>query len=181
MLFRSETTPVRLIPLKLYISAQNGRQHLLAFCEDTNCFRSYRLDYLANIRLEDTVCKNFDTLRTDLQNAEAHIWGVNCKSDLRQTEHVEFEIYVAEEEGFILRRLEREKRCGRIEQCDEHHYRYIADVFDTVELLPWIRTFLSRITSLNFSNKIAEQRFRADILEMYRMYGIDGGDEHDFQ
>ena len=81
----------------------------------------------------------------------------------------------------LTERLEREKRCGTVEQVDEHHYRFTAEVFDTVEMLPWIRTFICRITKMNFSNRTAENRFKADIQEMYRMYGIDGGEEHDIQ
>ena len=55
----------------------------------------------------------------------------------------------------------------------------MAEVFDTTEMLPWIRTFISRITRLNFSNRTAENKFKADIQEMYQMYGIDGGANHD--
>ena len=80
-----------------------------------------------------------------------------------------------------MRRLEREKRCGHVEKLDDSHYRYTADVFDTREMVPWIRTFICRLTWLNFSNRTVENELKADIQEMYRMYGIDGGDGHDFQ
>ena len=165
---------IRLVPLKIYISVQNGRQYLIAFNENMNRLCSYRLDYISNIRQGDA-CVDFDSRRAALAKAEAHMWGVICRS-VDRYEHVEFEIRVAADEQFIVRRLEREKRCGRIEKIDAAHYRYTADVFDTNELVPWIRTFISRITRLNFSNRAVENRFRADIREMYRMYGIDGGD-----
>ena len=38
-----------------------------------------------------------------------------------------------------------------------------------------------RLTRLNFSNRTVENELKAGIQEMYRMYGIDGGDGHDFQ
>ena len=152
-----EVRTLRLVPLKIYISAQNGRQNLIAYHEKSNRLNTYRLDYMSSIRMGE-VCEKFDALRRALQKAEAHMWGVNC-----------------------VRRLEREKRCGTVEQVDEHHYRFTAEVFDTVEMLPWIRTFICRITKMNFSNRTAENRFKADIQEMYRMYGIDGGEEHDIQ
>ena len=107
------------------------------------------------------------------------MWGVNCRWNIKHLEHVEFELKI--DEQFIVRRLEREKRCGYVEKLDEKHYRYTADVFDTMEMVPWIRTFLSRITRMNFSNRTVENKFKADIEEMYRMYGIDGGDIHDIQ
>ena len=109
----NEVRTVRLVPLKLYISAQNGRQNLLAFHEKANRLNSYRLDYMSNIRIEDEICEKFDALRGALSKAEAHMWGVNCKWNIKHTEHVEFEIKIEDDEQFIVRRLEREKRCGR--------------------------------------------------------------------
>lgn len=169
---------VRAVPLKIYISAQNGKQNLLAFHEETNHLNSYRLDYMSNVRFGE-VCDRFGELRNLLNNAEAYMWGVNCRTDVRDTAHVEFEIRVGEDEAFIVRRLEREKRCGHVEKIDGTHYRYSADVFDTTETLPWIRTFISRITKLDFSDREAEEKFSADVRAMYEMYGLDGGAEHD--
>lgn len=176
-----EVRTIRLVPLKIYISAQNGRQNLIAFHEKANRLNSYRLDYMSNIRIVEEICEKFDTLRDVLHKAEDHMWGVNCKWNIKHVEHVEFEMKIEDDEQFIVHRLEREKRCGRVEKIDENHYRYIADVFDTTEMLPWIRTFISRLTRMNFSNRTAENKFKDDIQEMYRMYGIDGGGDHDIQ
>ncbi|MBP3361316.1 MAG: WYL domain-containing protein [Clostridia bacterium] len=166
---------LKLVPLKIYISSQNGRQNLIAFHEKANRLNSYRLDYMSNIKQEE-VCPGFEKFRQKLSKAESHMWGVNCRQRPNALEHVEFEIKIADNEEYIIRRLEREKRCGRIEKIDEHRYLFIADVYDTAEMTPWIRTFISRITKLNFSNRTIENRFKEDILEMYRIYGLDGGD-----
>ncbi len=175
-----EVRTLRLVPLKIYISAQSGRQHLIAYYEKSRHINSYRLDYLSNIHIEGP-CESFDELREDLRKAEEYTWGVNCRFSDHSKEHVEFEIRVEPEEHFIVQRLQREKRCGQVEKIDHTHYRYVADVFDTNELLPWIRTFICRITKLNFSNRTVENRFKADILELYRMYDIDGGDKDDIR
>ena len=174
--YSKEVKTIRLVPLKIYISTQNGRQNLLAYHEKANRLNSYRLDYMSNVRIEDEACEKFDALRAALAKAENHMWGVNCKWNVKRVEHVEFEIRIEDDEQFIVRRLEREKRCGRVEKIDDNRYRYVAEVFDSTEMLPWIRTFISRITKMNFSNRNAENKFKADIQEMYRMYGIDGGD-----
>ncbi len=166
---------LRLVPLKIYISAQNGRSNLIAFHEKANRLNSYRLDYLTNIQIQEP-CPRFDDLRKALAKVEGYMWGVNCKWSLKHLEHVEFDVLVAEDEQHILHRLEREKRCGRVEQIDDQHYRFTADVFDTNEMLPWIRTFICRITRLHFSNRTAENKLKDDIQQMYRMYGIDGGE-----
>lgn len=174
-----QTRPLRLVPLRVYISAQNGRQNLIAYYEQANRLCSCRLDRMSNVRPAEP-CARFDELRAALREREAHMWGVNCRWSTRRLEHVEFEVRVAAYEPYIVRRLERERRCGRVEQVDETHWRYAADVFDTTELLPWIRTFLCRITRLNFSNRTVENRLKADIQAMYRMYGLEE-ENGDFQ
>ncbi len=176
-----EVRTFSLVPLKIYISAQNGRQHLIAYHEMSRRLGSYRLDYMSNIR-KGEVCAEFDRLKEALAASEPHIWGVSCSFSPEMTERVEFELYVGEEEGYIIRRLEREKRCGSVEKIDDNHYRYCAEVFDSNELIPWIRTFICRITKMNFSNRTVENRFKNDLLTMYRMYGLEeGGDVLDLQ
>ena len=167
---------IRLVPLKILISAQNGRQNLIAFHEKANRLNSYRLDYMSNVRLGEP-CEKYDVLRDAFCKVEEYMWGVNCKWNINRVEHVEFDVQIADDEEYIIHRLEREKRCGRVEMLDKNHYRFVAEVFDTNEMLPWIRTFISRITRLSFSNRTAENKFKADLQEMYNLYGIDGGGE----
>ena len=172
----NEPKELQLVPLKIYISTQNGRQYLLAYQEDFDRISSYRLDYLSAVRI-GAVCQQFDALRAMLCELEKHMWGVNCRLHAKHLEHVEFVVRVGSDEAYIVQRLEREKRCGTVEQIDEEHYRFTAEVFDTMEMVPWIRTFISRITRFNFSNRTVENKVREDLEKMYRMYGIDGGDE----
>lgn len=167
---------LHLVPLKIFISAQNGRQNLLAFHEKANRLNSYRLDYLSKVKPEEP-CEQFDALRGALKNVEGHMWGVNARWSLKKLERVEFEVFIGKGEEHILRRLEREKRCGRIEQIDESRYRFTAEVFDTKEMLPWIRTFVSRITRLHFSNRTVENTFKTDLQAMYRLYGLEEEEE----
>lgn len=169
------TNTLRLVPLRIYISTQNGRQHLIAYDKKSDRLKAYRLDFLSAVRTGEK-CDNFGQLRELLDKAEQHTWGVNCRRDTDSTEHIEFIVRVGENEQHIIGRLEREKRCGSVEKIDDNHYRFSADVYDVTEMIPWIRTFISRITQLNFSNRTAENRFKNDIKEMYRMYGIDGGE-----
>ncbi len=170
-----EVRTIRLVPIKVYISAQNGRQYLIALHEKTNRLNAYRMDYILSVR-EEEVCEKYDRLMNTFRQIEPYAWGVNFRWATHRMEHVEFDVTVAEGESFIIKRLEREKRCGKVEQVDEHTWRYTAEVFDTTEMLPWIRTFISRITRMNFSNRTAENQFKHDLQEMYRMYGLDGGE-----
>ena len=171
----AEVRLIRLVPIKVYISAQNGRQYLIALHEKANRLNAYRMDYILSVR-EEEICEKYDLLMKQFRKIEPHAWGVNFRWATNHMEHVEFDVTVAADESFIIKRLEREKRCGMVEQVDECTWRYTAEVFDTIEMLPWIRTFISRITRMNFSNRTAENQFKADLEEMYRMYGMEGGE-----
>lgn len=165
---------IRIIPLRVLISVQNGRQHLFAYLPEYNFFTSYRIDYLSNVKLEDPTPR-FDELRAELDRMQSKMWGVSVKRNKwgnDYLEHVEFTIKVEDNEEYIVRRLEREKRIGTVEKLDEHTYRFSADVYDTSEMIPWIRTFICRIDKMNFSNRTIENQFKKDLEAMYRMYGI---------
>ena len=165
---------IRIIPLRVLISVQNGRQHLFAYLPEYNFFTSYRIDYLSNVKLEDPTPR-FDELRAELDRMQSKMWGVSVKRNKwgnDHLEHVEFTIKVEDNEEYIVKRLEREKRIGTVEKLDEHTYRFSADVYDTSEMIPWIRTFICRIDKMNFSNRTTENQFKKDLEAMYRMYGI---------
>ncbi len=164
-------TRVKFLPLRVYISTQNGRQNLLGWHPPRNRLATYRLDNLSEIRLEE-VCPEFEELRRSLKRSERHMWGVNGRWSLQATERVEFDIRIGSGEEHVLRRLQREKRCGEIRRLDDFHYRFTAQVYDTAEMLPWIRSYLCRITRLRFSNRTAENLFKEDLRELYRMYGL---------
>lgn len=169
----------RIIPLRIFISVQNGRQHLLAYLPEFNSFQSYRVDYLSNVKLEEETPR-FDELRAQIDQMQTKMWGVSTKRNrwgVEKLEHVDFTVTVGEDEAYIVRRLEREKRIGTVEKLDEHTYRFSADVYDVSEMVPWIRTFICRITEMHFSSRTLENQFRADLETMYKMYGIGEGAE----
>lgn len=165
----------RIVPLRVLISVQSGRQHLFAYLPEFNSFNSYRIDYLSNVKLEEPTPR-FDELRAELDRMRDKMWGVSVKRNKWGTdhlEHVEFTVKVEKDEEYIVKRLYREKRIGTVEKLDEHTYRFTADVYDTSELIPWIRTFICRIVQLDFSNRTLENKFKQDLQELYRIYGME--------
>ena len=164
----------RIVPLRVFISVQNGRQHLLAYLPEYNSFTSYRVDYLSNVKLEDPTPR-FDELRAELDRMQSKMWGVSVKRNkwgVEHLEHVEFTVKVEDNEEYIVGRLEREKRVGTVEKLDENTYRFSADVYDSSEMIPWIRTFICRIVKMNFSNRSVENQFKKDLEAMYWMYDV---------
>lgn len=172
------------VPLRVMISVQNGRQYLMGYAPRFDTISTYRIDNILSVEPKE-VSESFDELRERLDGMMTHIWGVSTQNRSETSlEHVEFTVHYRSDEFFIPKRLEREKRCGTVEHLDEHTSRFFADVYDTKELIPWIRTFICRITDVQFSNKNLEKQFKNDLKQMYELYGIndqkeqEGGEEH---
>ncbi|WP_394924102.1 WYL domain-containing protein [uncultured Robinsoniella sp.] len=160
-----------LVPLQIFVSVQNGRRYLMGYSLKYRRINSYRLDYITGVKIGE-ISEDFNQLREKLAAMQKYMWGISCNR--RSTlEHVEFTISIDTGEEHILQRLEREKRCGTVQRIDQNTCRFIAEVYDTSEMIPWIRTFICRITSLNFSNRTIENQFKQDILDMYALYQIE--------
>ncbi len=180
---RNENVLLDVIPLKIFVGTQNGRNYLIAYSQRMHAIKSYRLDFISNVT-EIGDAPNFDELRGRLEEYRRHMWGINCDKRKNGLQHIEFTLCVGDREKHIFRRLEREKRCGTIEIIDEHTCKFSADVYDLSEMIPWVRTFICRITSLSMSDEALERRFKHDIKLMYQMYGINDqteGESSDIQ
>lgn len=167
----------QVIPLKIFISVQNGRQYLMTASLKNGKFNPYRIDNIISIKKGEK-CENFAELRKKLDDARKNMWGIKPYNQSEHPlEHVEFTVKYSDEEPFIHQRLEREKRCGHVEKLNKNTSKFSADVVDIQEMIPWIRTFICRITDLHFSNKALEKQFWKDIDKMYEMYDLEGGAE----
>ena len=171
---REEPRRTTVVPLRIFISVQNGRQHLLAYQYESKSITSFRIDYLSKVKAEH-IEPRFAELRDRLTEMQKKMWGVNTrrgKFGKDYLEQVSFVIKIKPGEDYIVNRLYRECRIGQVEKIDELTYRFSAEVYDTWEMVPWIRSFISKIESLNFSNRSVENRFKEDVAKMYKMYGI---------
>lgn len=169
-------TVLKAVPLKIFSSVQSGRQYLMAYMVKSRRIDPIRLDNILSV-CTDEVCCNYDIYRKKLDRRQKYIWGVNSECDAGRLEHVEFVVRYSDGEAFIHERLEREKRCGQVERIDNNSSRYTTEVYDAGELIPWIRSFICRITYICFSDKKMEEKFKKDIDYMYHMYELDGGDK----
>lgn len=163
-------------PLRIYLSVQSGRQYLMAYNPKNKRISSFRLDNILSVQ-PGVRCEQYDTYIQSFENMRRHIWGVSTASRNRGLERVEFTVRYADNEQHIHNRLSRERRCGQVEKIDYNTSRFTADVYDSKELVPWIRTFICRITDIHFSNSEVEAAFKKDLERMYGMYGLIGGDE----
>lgn len=167
---------IDILPLKIYISTQNGRRYVLGHEYARNKFNLFRLDHIETVTLQDTE-REWDEYALRAAEFERPLWGVAFHKDLH-TEHLEMTLYIEPWAGYILERLKREGRHGVIERLDDTHYRYAIEVYSAEEMLPWLRSFTGRITSLSCSNESVTKRFYDD-LETMREMCQDGGAQDD--
>ena len=145
------------VPICVMISAQSGRQYLMAYVPRFKRITSFRTDRIVSVKIND-VSERFDELRSTFEHMQQNMWGVSTQSRSRnRMEYVEFIVRYTEEEQYIPRRLEREKRCGKVERLEGGLCKFSAEVFDSSELVPWIRTFICRIVEIHFSNEELEE------------------------
>jgi hypothetical protein len=181
----SGRTQLAVVPLKIYISTQSGRQYVAAYSVLKEKIAFFRLDSIAKARALGPE-PEYGALQALLKEERPHIWGASCGQ--YQLEHIEMTVVVAPEDMHIIQRLEREKRCGHVIQAAGGgrasapdsapavggEWLFTADVYDARELIPWLRTFIGRISSLTCSNKTVERQFWMDCAAMSKMYGGDG-------
>ena len=171
---KDRITETNVIPLRVMISVQSGRQYMMAYAPYFKRITAYRLDNIVTVR-NGELADRFDELRDKLSEMQRYMWGVATDSRSgNRMEHIEFTVQYDDGEDHIPRRLEREKRIGHVEYIDEHTCHFSADVYDASELIPWIRTFICRITDISISNKTLEIQFKKDLQVMYEMYGLKG-------
>lgn len=160
-----------LFPVKLYFSTQTGRQYVYGYHYGRRRPMFYRLDSIRQIKIlgEEEQAKRYQDICTLYASK---LWGVAAGGH-HPLEHFEMDIHVEPGEDYIPGRLRREGRQGITSQVDEHTWRFSIDVYDSLEMMPWIRTFIGRIVRVNCSNPYVIQTLNDDIQEMIQMYGGD--------
>ena len=128
----------------------------------------FRLDSIRKVKAGD-IDPDPEKYEAFWKKFDSHLWGVSCGE--HTMDHIEMQVHAGPDEGFIVDRLNREKRHGSVEQVDEETWKFVADVYDASEMMPWIRTFIGRIVKLECSNAFITRLFREDLEKMRRLYG----------
>ncbi len=161
---------VTVLPLKLYVSTQGGRTYVFCYSYDRKEYLSMRVDLFHSVLVKD-LAEESGEIREQGKNVMAHMWGVVCRNT-ETYDHVAMDIYVGEDESFILRRLLREKRCGTVTKLDDQTYRFTADVYSAREMVPWLRSYFGRILRLTCSNPEVKAQLGKDLRTMKTRYVV---------
>lgn len=166
---------LRVVPLKIYVSTQTGRRYLICFSLKGFRIKSLRLDCIRSVKLLDVV-SNYSEYVKILENNSKYCWGISFGTTRKfgNFETITFTIKVnMPYESFILNRLLRECRNGRVEKVSNELYSCTIETFDIAETQNWIRSFTGRIVSIDSPNKNIINRFYNDVSRMYNLYWSD--------
>ncbi len=165
------------VPLKILVSTNTGRRYAVLYLPSYKRFNSFRLDSIKSVKVLGE-CAEYDRYAEKLENNLPKVYGVSF-GDRRDSESdggvVKITFFVDEQrEGYIVDRLNREKRGGTVEKTGDNLYTYSAEVFDANEMMTWVKTFIGRIVSFEGMPKPLEDRFKRDIIRMKKMYSEKG-------
>ena len=167
------------LPLQILSSVQTGRRYLAGYLPDYKRFNSFRLDSIKAVKPAEQA-ENYDLIREKYEKNMKKCFGVSFgeRRDSGTVTPVKLTLHIDEKtEGFVIERLEREKRCGTVEKTAENTFVFTADVFDPFEAMHWAKTFIGRIISAEGGCESAREMFRRDIYRMNKMYNGEGNDD----
>jgi hypothetical protein len=164
------------VPCKILVSVQTGRRYIgmrEEFRDGTFKFIARRLDYIKKAYIlgvekdHEDICRKFEAV---LDGA----WGVSFGADQKEPpklEKVEMKLCIDEQtETYVLDRLNREGRKGKIERLEKNIFLYSHAIWDSNEMMPFVLSFTGRTLSFKCENEKTEERFREEMKRMTSMY-----------
>lgn len=161
------------VPLQIFTSTRTGRRFLCLYLAKSKRFTCVRMDSIKKVQPAE-LAPDYKTLREMLMKNHDHLWGVSFQNGGRtHLETVKLTLHIKEgAEDYILERLTREGKGGTINHIALDTYTYEKEVFDSNEMLPWLRTFTGRILDIECSASRLKSLFYSDMEAMYQMYDI---------
>ena len=162
-----------IIPLRIFTSTRTGRRYLCIYSTKSRRFFCIRMDFIKKA-VPGEISPVYDKAREQLSQNQYKSWGVSFQNKTQTHMHyLKMTLYIdTEKEPYVLQRLYREGKGGKVIQTNENLFTYETQVFDANEMLPWIRTFTGRIENLESSHPGLKSLFERDMAAMYKMYGI---------
>lgn len=163
-------TELLCFPLQIRVSYANGREYMLYYEPFKRSASALRLEFIDSIALypdktvKETLVstgyfKGENKINADISNARkslSYTWGVsiskqqvgNAVKPIKPHTVSMRVAYDGDKEYYIKNRLMKEHRNGNVELDPSGRYiDFSASVADEYEMMPWVRSFYSRLTS----------------------------------
>lgn len=167
----SQEQTFSIVPMKILVSSRTGRRFLCGYRPSNRRFSTLRLDQIQHVDVGEPFSE-YAYYQEKLEQNLPFCFGVSFGTN-HEMDTLKLTLSIREGvEDYILQRLSREGRDGRVTHIGPDTYTYEISVFDGNELMPWIKTFIGRILSFESNNSFLRQKFYRDIHDMARMYDM---------
>lgn len=166
---------ITVVPLKIIIDHQYGRQYLFCYNLMMGKPQTYKLDKISGVQVLKDMFMNCDY--------ESHLaligkcWSMTQLNDLHDPMtaaailvEIDFNIKCGKE--YIRKQLLAEKRQGNVTELNENHWLFSIEVLRPLEMIPWIRSFGEFAKVRRSENHDLAQRIETDWQEVLSAYGI---------
>ncbi|MEX1376257.1 MAG: WYL domain-containing protein [Eubacteriales bacterium] len=152
------------VPLKIVNNLRTGRKYLASYNKRIHKFGTLRIDNIVSVEITG-VYREHKKVSDEYEERMKNSFAIMPKS--QDINNIKMVLAIDEEkEKYVLERLEREGMHGSIKKLDTNIFEYSILVPDTVEMLPWLRTFIGRILSIEGSETAVIRQFKRDIKSM---------------
>ena len=164
----------RALPFFIMVSVQNGRRYLAAYHRERKQYTALRLDYIDTAKAAE-LCpqEEYEQRRQTALAIRDHIWGASWQAE-RELCALRFQIECEprqQEERF--QSMKAEARGGSVKKVGQNRVEFSIEVYDVMEMMPWVRTFLGQICEIACSEESFVKRFFDDLEAMRLCYGAD--------
>lgn len=156
-------------PLLVLSNTRTGRRYVGVYSLGKNKYSTIRLDSIKDVVLGD-IHPEYDRIKIGYKSLMESSFSIMHKTE-ENLQNIKILLSIDEEtEKYVLLRIKREGRNGTLTRVYDNVFEYSIDVVDTLEMVPWLRTFTGRIINIEGTETRVITQFKKDIDAMMSMY-----------
>lgn len=162
-------TTTTVIPLKILCNTKTGRRYIAVQSVKKKKYSTIRLDFIKDVLYGD-VYPNYDDIKTEYECLTQNTFTLTHQRT-KKLHTLKMILNIDERtEKYVLERIEREGRQGIVTKLSDNVFEYHIQITDTLEMVPWLRTFIGRIIDIKGSESHIISQFKKDIDSMASLY-----------
>lgn len=157
------------VPLMVLSNTRTGRRYVGIYSTRKNKYSTVRVDYIKDVDIGD-IQPEYDSIKDKYSILMKNTFSIMNKS-AEGLQNVRMLLSIDEAtEQYMINRIKREGRHGVLNWVDNNVFEYTINVADTLEMVPWLRTFIGRIINIEGTETGIISQFKKDIETMMSMY-----------
>ncbi|MBQ2592759.1 MAG: WYL domain-containing protein [Candidatus Riflebacteria bacterium] len=162
-------TKNKLFPFKILVSLNTCRSYIMGYSTRFDNFSFFRIDYIKEVKILEKA-NEADNFKQAFSKALPYCYMLNMDKT-RKIENFEMTLSIDEEkEKHILRKLKQETRGGTVEKTAPNTFVYKRKLYNTQEIMPWVKSFIGNIISIKGDNQKDIDCFYEDVEKMANIY-----------